>query len=66
MKKPFTLNMLEKPQWGGGIDTQIFETELSAINAASKMVNSDRAAWVTVTDERTGNDLFDRKGKLAK
>ena len=62
MVKPYTLNRLDR--WTGDITTLLFTTEHRAVAAATEEVLWESTAWVTVTDERTGEELFDEQGSF--
>ena len=62
MRKPFTMNRIDR--WSGEISTLLFETAARAVQAATEEVLWESTGWVTVTDERTGEDLFDKKGSF--
>lgn len=62
MIKPYTLNRLDR--WTGDITTLLFTTEHRAVAAATEEVLWESTAWVTVTDERTGEELFDEQGSF--
>jgi len=63
MKNPYTLNRLDR--WTSEVSTLVFETAARAIAYATEEVLWESTAWVTVTDERTGEDLFDEKGSFS-
>jgi len=62
MKNPYTLNRLDR--WTSEVSTLVFSTPARAIAYATEEVLWESTAWVTVTDERTGEDLFDEAGSF--
>tara|TARA_R110002012_G_scaffold89833_3_gene220044 strand:- start:322 stop:516 length:195 start_codon:yes stop_codon:yes gene_type:complete len=62
MQKPFTLNRVDR--WTGEVSTLLFKTKHRAVAVAAEEVLWESTGWVTVTDERTGEDLFDEGGSF--
>ena len=58
-EKPFTLNAIYKD---GEISTETFATASEALLNAREEVKWGSTVHVTVTDERSGVDLFDADG----
>ena len=61
--KPFTMNRLNR--WTGDADVETFADKKEASRAAREEVMWESTGWVTVTDERTGEELFDSAGSFA-
>ena len=60
--QPFTMNRLDRHH--ADIETRTFPNERLALAAANEEVLWESTAWVTVTDERTGTEIFDEKGSF--
>ena len=58
----YTVNRLDR--WTSEVSALVFENLDRAIAYATEEVLRESTAWVTVTDERTGEDLFDEKGSF--
>lgn len=63
--KPFTLNVLVDDQGVPVVETLAFTSADEAIRAAREEVKWSGTVHVTVTDERTGAELFDQAGDFA-
>jgi hypothetical protein len=60
--RPFAMNRLDR--FTSETETQTFATQAEAIAAATEEVMWESTARATVTDKRTGKDIFDEAGSF--